>query len=399
MKFFIIIFLIFINLINCKLNNSKLNSKYDLIDYTTMKNKLLSLEVVKHLYLASIHYDERINSLIGIAYNYVIPKLIKNITECEIKYEQSTEKCEVKYDTKVNEFDNNIYLIIKVEIEKEPRILSLNNYEIPLRKIDYSTAKRNKITLCISKMVKYDCPYSFVQMIESNRYFGVDHATVYVTSCSMRMKKVLDYYMKEGFLDLIGWNNTIEKMDKINGYNQRVKINDCFYRNRKNTDMLLNTDNDEILWPVKMESYTQMFKRIDKKGIYDEFSLRERVFKRGETKSFDRYTHDIKDTNYFQYREYANYTWKFPKWLIHKLDNIKSLSVHKVFSTIKLMKTKKIDYDNCFIRHTRRIMPYYNKRLELPWKTYPEDKREEIILKRVDAIIEKLKLMKPKENE
>lgn len=231
-------------------------------------------------------------------------------------------------------------------------------------------------------MINFTAYNMLIQMIESYIYFGVDNFIIYKTSCSSNVDKVLNYYKKRGILDIIMWSYDFDiKYAKYKTYGQRIKLNDCFYRNFYKTYGIIMTDLDEILWPNKENNINNMIEKIERRENikYDIYLLQEKIFKRNYIAYNDRYIHNIKDCNIFDYHFSCDYTWKWPKLYIKNISKITSVSIHWVTSYIDNYKAKKVNSNIGFIRHTRRIYPYISKGLVGNWSYYNPDYREFII--------------------
>ncbi|XP_036440728.1 uncharacterized protein LOC118817861 isoform X2 [Colossoma macropomum] len=61
-------------------------------------------------------------------------------------------------------------------------------------------------TVCISVMYDYWNVLGLVQTMEMFKLLGVQKVAIYKTSCYPDTQKVLDYYVKQGFVDIIPWN-------------------------------------------------------------------------------------------------------------------------------------------------------------------------------------------------
>lgn len=360
------------------------------IDYRSDSNDLMSIEIVNGVFLTSLYYDERIESFRLLLFgNYTKSKIV-----CYITYEKDVTECNYSYELNITEVHNNHFMVIPIDVRKKPKAIVINNKIVRVKEVELT--KKYDTTLCITKMIGYNSSFSFIQLIESNLHFGVDHITLYVYNCSEEVEKIIKYYQDIGILEVVRFNHTIEYIDKTHGYNQRIKINDCFYRNRRITNKILHTDLDEILWPVRGNNYNEMIKQInlEKKDI-DVLFLRERIFKRGDVNYYDRNTHDLKDSNIFNYNLYADYTWDWHKYFILNTKSIKSVSIHWPEKKYRDLISFKVEYEYAYIRHTRRMFPYLKKRIQSQWKEMPDDIHVGIINKRTHEITQKLKIKLP----
>lgn len=89
-----------------------------------------------------------------------------------------------------------------------------------------------------------------MEWFELNRVLGIDYFTIYVTSASPEVRKVLQFYSQEGVANVISWPITdVVKISQVDYYGQQAALNDCLYRNRHGTQFLTAIDLDEFIIP------------------------------------------------------------------------------------------------------------------------------------------------------
>lgn len=377
----------------------KLSNQFDYKNYdiTTGQKNLLSLELYNGYYLTSLYYDERISSIRLIIFGRGWYTAIPRYT-CRIIYKSGIDElCDFNYTHIIEEHRFVHFLTVPMKYD-DPDHLLINNITIPLYIVEYKPTEKYHITLCISKMINYNCPYSFIQMIEANRVFGVDHVMVYKTNCSEEMEKVLNYYEEQGIMEVITWNKTIEFIGKRYAYAQKIKIVDCFYRNRRKTEDMINTDSDEIVWPVIADNYTGLLKYIDDtKGSFDLYILYEKIFKRNIVDQNDRFAHNIEDCNFFDYRENADFTTVWPKYYLRGMDKALLPETHIVIEKEKIKKCR-TNKRLAYVRHTRRVSKQIMEGIRSKWVISPKDSKEDIIQARVEKIRQLLDIPYPSNN-
>ncbi|XP_044124280.1 LOW QUALITY PROTEIN: glycosyltransferase family 92 protein F13G3.3-like [Bufo gargarizans] len=134
-------------------------------------------------------------------------------------------------------------------------------------------------TVCISTMHRnYSNALQFIQTIEMYKLLGAQRVTIYGKDCSQQVKKILDYYSKEGTVEVIPW--PIEKYlrpssnwyyeasdDKdIGYYGQLSTLNDCLYRNMYKSKYVLLNDLDEIILPFKHMTWDSMMEKLQREN-------------------------------------------------------------------------------------------------------------------------------------
>ncbi|XP_036381853.1 glycosyltransferase family 92 protein [Megalops cyprinoides] len=118
-------------------------------------------------------------------------------------------------------------------------------------------------TVCISNLFgEYNNVLQFVQTVEVYRLLGIQKVVIYNTSCGPDLEKVLNFYMKEGILEVVpwpinrflnpssGWNFQQHKGD-LHYYGQLTTLNECIYRNMYKSRYVLLNDIDEIIAPYQ----------------------------------------------------------------------------------------------------------------------------------------------------
>lgn len=181
------------------------------IDYRSDSNDLMSIEIVNGVFLTSLYYDERIESFRLLLFgNYTKSKIV-----CYITYEKDVTECNYSYELNITEVHNNHFMVIPIDVRKKPKAIVINNKIVRVKEVELT--KKYDTTLCITKMIGYNSSFSFIQLIESNLHFGVDHITLYVYNCSEEVEKIIKYYQDIGILEVVRFNHTIEDIDKTHG--------------------------------------------------------------------------------------------------------------------------------------------------------------------------------------
>ncbi|XP_053551931.1 beta-1,4-galactosyltransferase galt-1-like [Bombina bombina] len=131
-------------------------------------------------------------------------------------------------------------------------------------------------TVCISTMFgNYSNTLQFIQTIEMYKLLGAQRVMIYLHSCSPQMEEVLQYYIKEGVVEVVPW--PIDRYLKpskswlypnddthIGYYGQVTTLNDCIYRNMYRSKFVLLNDIDEIILPFKHDNWDSMMESLEK---------------------------------------------------------------------------------------------------------------------------------------
>jgi hypothetical protein len=111
--------------------------------------------------------------------------------------------------------------------------------------------------------------YELVEMIEINRILGADHFVFYNYSTGNDVNEVLRHYVTEGVAQVVQWhlpvsigvdtcpiNNTPQI--EVHYFAQLAMVNDCLYRNRKQSKYIVYKDLDEFVVPQQDITWSQM---------------------------------------------------------------------------------------------------------------------------------------------
>ena len=133
------------------------------------------------------------------------------------------------------------------------------------------TSKRN-FTLCLSPLFGNSNIYRFVEWIELNKMLGADMFFIYNYTSDVKISKVLDFYSNRGIVKIIQWSipeisteANVTTSVRIHYHGQIAALNDCLYRNKYESEYIVNVDMDEFIIP-HMENDTtwhHMFTHLD----------------------------------------------------------------------------------------------------------------------------------------
>lgn len=115
-----------------------------------------------------------------------------------------------------------------------------------------------RLSSCVSPLHKdFDQTWALVEWVELNRLLGVDHFVFYITSVGPNCLEILKYYRGQGIATLVHWNILdYVRANDVDYFAQQSAINDCTYRMKTVTDLLMVTDLDEFVIPQKKDDMT-----------------------------------------------------------------------------------------------------------------------------------------------
>ncbi|KAL4234716.1 hypothetical protein ACF0H5_006358 [Mactra antiquata] len=115
-----------------------------------------------------------------------------------------------------------------------------------------------KFTVCLPPLnLNYSKAYEFVEWVELNRILGAEKFLIYKHCVAKNIEQVLDYYTKQGLVDVLSWNLPMstryfhgdKRVHEIHYFGQVAALNDCLYRNKKSSKFVVNVDLDEFIVP------------------------------------------------------------------------------------------------------------------------------------------------------
>ncbi|XP_067275563.1 uncharacterized protein si:zfos-464b6.2 isoform X2 [Pseudorasbora parva] len=145
---------------------------------------------------------------------------------------------------------------------------------LPIRNIDFPKVFPYTFTICISVMYNYKNVLNLVESMEMFRLLGAQRVVIYKTDCDSDTQKILDYYVKKGFVEIIPW--TIKKHISVsNGwrkdlsagqlhyYGQIPALNDCVHRYMYQSHYVALHDLDELILPLKVKTWTELLPQLE----------------------------------------------------------------------------------------------------------------------------------------
>ncbi|XP_043072667.1 uncharacterized protein si:zfos-464b6.2 [Puntigrus tetrazona] len=146
----------------------------------------------------------------------------------------------------------------------------------PIRNIDFQTTFPYEFTVCISVMYEYTNVLNLVQAMEMFRLLGAQRVAIYKTNCDERTQKVLDYYEKKGFAEIIPWTvtkyievsrgwNINRSPGQLQYFGQIPALNDCVYRYMYQSHYVALHDLDEFILPLKVKTWKELLPELETK--------------------------------------------------------------------------------------------------------------------------------------
>ncbi|KAI4897389.1 hypothetical protein NFI96_009081, partial [Prochilodus magdalenae] len=131
-------------------------------------------------------------------------------------------------------------------------------------------------TVCISVMYDYSNVLGLVQAMEMFKILGVQKVAIYKTSCDPAIQKILDYYVGQGFVDIIPWTVTSyikvsrgwqksRSSGELHYHGQIPALTDCVYRYMYESQYVALQDLDEFILPLKEDNWTTLIPQLEMK--------------------------------------------------------------------------------------------------------------------------------------
>ncbi|KAG7333009.1 hypothetical protein KOW79_003144 [Hemibagrus wyckioides] len=133
-----------------------------------------------------------------------------------------------------------------------------------------------EFTVCISTMFDYVNILMLVQAMEMFKILGVQKVAIYKTSCHPVTQKVLDYYVKQNFVEIIPWRissyiNVSRGWKKsaspgeLHYFGQIAALNDCVYRYMYQSHYVSLQDLDEFILPINLKNWAELLPELERK--------------------------------------------------------------------------------------------------------------------------------------
>ncbi|CAJ0598043.1 unnamed protein product [Cylicocyclus nassatus] len=144
-------------------------------------------------------------------------------------------------------------------------------------RIDRSKRKKDAVAVCVKGLdFQTDLSVRLVEWLEAQYLFGASAVTIYKYTVSKKMDRVLDHYEKLGKLTQIPLtlpghspNLPVVRSEYIGRNRQQkrrhelIPYNDCLYRHIPTHRYILILDIDEVVVPIKHNTYAKLIDAIE----------------------------------------------------------------------------------------------------------------------------------------
>ncbi|XP_060779328.1 beta-1,4-galactosyltransferase galt-1 isoform X3 [Neoarius graeffei] len=133
-----------------------------------------------------------------------------------------------------------------------------------------------EFTVCISTMFDFVNVLMLVQAMEMFKILGVQKVAIYKTSCDPVTQKVLDYYVRQNFVEIIPWSvssyikvsrgwQTSVSPGELHYFGQIAALNDCVYRYMYQSHYVALQDLDEFILPMNLNNWKELLPELERK--------------------------------------------------------------------------------------------------------------------------------------
>ncbi|XP_072287900.1 beta-1,4-galactosyltransferase galt-1-like isoform X2 [Pyxicephalus adspersus] len=208
----------------------------------------------------------------------------QDILLCDFCLSGTNNTAPVEFDIHTDHFDfpyGTTDLLCRLPDERFPEYVSIYRMNEPsptFLKIQIPETQDQVIPIkfqydflvCVSTMFgSYNNILQFIQSMEMYQVLGAQKVVIYHTDSSLLMKKVLSYYIKLNLVELVLWPITSflnvstgwhypEHPGELHYYGQTAALNDCIYRNRYRTKFIALNDIDELILPIMHKDWPEM---------------------------------------------------------------------------------------------------------------------------------------------
>ncbi|MCI4379451.1 hypothetical protein PGIGA_G00228380 [Pangasianodon gigas] len=167
------------------------------------------------------------------------------------------------------------HVAITSQTSKEDRSLQDIHAFQPVRNQEERKDFPYNFTVCISVMYDYDNVLELVQAMEMFKILGVQKVAIYRTNCHPDTQKVLDYYVRQNFVEIIPWNlkpyitvsrgwKKLVSPGELHYFGQIPALNDCVYRYMYQSHYVALQDLDELILPMKSKKWTELLPELER---------------------------------------------------------------------------------------------------------------------------------------
>lgn len=250
--------------------------------------------------------------------------------------------------------------------------------------------KRN-FTVCLAPLhANYSGDNELVEWIELNRLLGAEKFFVYNISTASNAARVLDFYSKRGVVEIVQFILPVDekgKLIQVHYFGQVAALNDCLYRNKYESDIIVILDLDEFIIP-HYENVTSWYGIIDELQQAETYIFRSTFFRK-EWDNLDTDTQNKTEVNThklitLQKVQRENKIFRFGSRTKYftRPENVSSVMIHSVTSKGRVG----VPTDIALVHHYRDLGSDNNPRdVKVIDKTVPEKFGQEL-LSRVETV-------------
>lgn len=257
------------------------DSEEPLCSHNVTKDTILKVKNSR-TYLITAYLDlrsSRIVRILGITNRYE-----QDVLLCDFCLSGVNNTVLVEFQVHTDHFDfpyGTTDLLCRLPDERIPEYVSIyrtDELSPPFLKIQGTKKQDQNIPItfqydflvCVSTMFgSYNNILQFIQSMEMYQILGAKKVVIYHTDSSQLMKKVLSYYKKLKFVELVPWPITSflnvsagwhypEHPGDLHYYGQTAALNDCIYRNRYRSKYIALNDIDELILPIMHNDWPEM---------------------------------------------------------------------------------------------------------------------------------------------
>lgn len=305
--------------------------------YTCNYERESNIENKIYIYSSNIINEKKL-ILIGVSYPYKNYNLL-----CKIIYTEYITSCNISTKKLYNIHKNSnltyIALYISFKTKEKPKLVKLNNNIIPI--IANTPNMKYNIILAIVNFHNIANYKQVIDVIEISHYYGVEHIVIHVTSSTVFIKSILLHYVKLKYVELIPFCFNKE-MKYVWATGQLEKMNDILYRYMHYSKYIIFNDIDEIIMPLKSNSYISFFNLLDN-STSDMYLFKSKLF-----------SYKIKSTNSIvNYKDCCFIKKGYEKYIIGNIYKYTILDVHSYKLATYPILVNTINESDGYVRHTR----------------------------------------------
>lgn len=331
--FFVLYFYIFCILILISIKDISLEKSYTC-------NYVNSYNIYNNFYL---YFSNEIKKgkiiLIGVS-----DPLLNHKLSCSLYYSDYATTCNISISKLyiTNKRFNLTYISLYVEynyINSIPVSININKKIIPL--LLNKPNVKYKIILAIVNFYGIKNYKQVIDVIEISKIYGVEHVVLYVTYCTVFIKSILFYYLKNNFVELIPFCFN-DEIKYVHGKGQIEKMNDMLYRYMHYTKYIIYHDIDEVIVLTKFNNYILFLNSLDNQSS-DIYRFKSKLFPYSS----------LEFNSITKHKKCCVIKRGYEKYIVGNLYKFITLSVHIYLKSLFPIQIQNINESSGYVRHTR----------------------------------------------